>query len=407
MARGVSQDTVRSWVEPDYGEAALQEHFCRADGVSAQYVLGNLYFRFLGPAFPYGAIDPRNEHTSTTADEAVRHLRELRDYTMLDVFTERQCRVVVELVVKGLSPVPVHRRLREFRNCIGQRLISAARHGKTAATPPGQDQVYESGSAAGQQANRTMDESQEGQYVLSAAAKALEGSLWNTTWPHGAAGGAKMANWWMGTGRKRWDGFGRDVLLASEMLASEFALQGGAHNTSVACRELESDAGLPLLLQNLALRRRRSPPARGAVREPGARCEVHEWWWCRGAAAHEVAAWAGDAEEPVNLTSLRSVVVMRHDAIVYLMKDRALEHVANAYRWLLGRDPDPSGLEGYYDLLRRTGGCYKDVREVLVKSSEYMRRCAGGACHRAREAVRALFVKILLREPGMHAKRAR
>ena len=60
-------------------------------------------------------------------------------------------------------------------------------------------------------------------------------------------------------------------------------------------------------------------------------------------------------------------------------------------------------MHGYYDLLRRTGGGYTDVRSLLIQSKEYVRRCEGGACERAYEAVRALFVRLLRREPDLEA----
>jgi hypothetical protein len=56
-------------------------------------------------------------------------------------------------------------------------------------------------------------------------------------------------------------------------------------------------------------------------------------------------------------------------------KDRlAREIVTRAYRELLGRDPDPSGLETYTGFIRKKGWTDQRVRETLKASDEYRNR---------------------------------
>jgi hypothetical protein len=56
-------------------------------------------------------------------------------------------------------------------------------------------------------------------------------------------------------------------------------------------------------------------------------------------------------------------------------KDRlAREIVTRAYREILGRDPDPSGLETYTGFIRKKGWTDQRVRETLKASDEYRNR---------------------------------
>ena len=383
-AADAARDDVSLWFEPDNDPAALVEHFCRGDGMQPSYVLGNIYFRFLGPAFIYGKIDPRNEEMDATSHDAARNLREAMDsYATLDLYTESECRNVVKLVVSGLSAVSVYRRLRDFRGCIGRQLLSLARLGKEGPRAAGD-------AEAGRHEKLSS--------VYSAAAESLGGSLWNATWPPGSVA---KTSWWWGSRATAWGKLGREVLLASEMLASDLALRGAGYNTSVACRELMSDGGVVTLLQDLLLRRSLGGGQAGPGRKRS--CQVAEWWWCEGATSREAEVWAGGTDDPVNTSLIRSVVMTRHDAIAGMLEERARKHVTDAYIWLLGRPPDPGGMAAYYDLLRRKGGGYADVREQLRQSAEYMRRCEGGMCERADRVVRGLFVELLFREPDLEA----
>ena len=322
---------VALWFEPDNDRVTLAQHFCERDGVRASYVLGNLYFRFLGPAFTVGRIDPRNEDTDATSRDAASALKELRKFTALDLFTRRECRQVVKLVVSGLSPGPVYRRLRDFRGCIGRQLLSLARLGKEGPGVAGD-------TGAGEHKKLSS--------VYSAAAESLGDSLWNATWRPGPAA---KASWWWGRSNS-WGKLGREVLLASEMLASEFALRGAAHNTSVACRELMSDAGVLMLLHNLLLRRSRSGELAGGGRT--SHCQVGEWWWCEGATPREEEVWAGHTDDPVDMRLIRSVVSMRHDAIAQSLEETARKHVSDAYLWCAARAPQKRLIKSKRALLK-------------------------------------------------------
>jgi hypothetical protein len=53
---------------------------------------------------------------------------------------------------------------------------------------------------------------------------------------------------------------------------------------------------------------------------------------------------------------------------------RAEQMVRQAYRDILRREPDPSGLQEYTDAMMRRGWSYADVRRSLLNSPEYAQR---------------------------------
>jgi uncharacterized protein DUF4214 len=53
---------------------------------------------------------------------------------------------------------------------------------------------------------------------------------------------------------------------------------------------------------------------------------------------------------------------------------RAQSTVAQAYRDILGREPDPSGLQQYTDAMVNRGWSAAQVRQSLLQSNEYAQR---------------------------------
>jgi hypothetical protein len=56
---------------------------------------------------------------------------------------------------------------------------------------------------------------------------------------------------------------------------------------------------------------------------------------------------------------------------------QAQQMVAQAYRDILRREPDPSGLQAYTDNVVRRGWSEADVRHALLTSPEYAQRFGG------------------------------
>lgn len=97
---------------------------------------------------------------------------------------------------------------------------------------------------------------------------------------------------------------------------------------------------------------------------------------------------------------------------------RAEQIVRDAYRDILGREPDRSGLRQYVDAMVNRGWSESDVRRSLRKSAEFRERSYGGRYgngygyrgDQASEVVRRAYLGVLGREPdpvGMREYRMR
>lgn len=98
---------------------------------------------------------------------------------------------------------------------------------------------------------------------------------------------------------------------------------------------------------------------------------------------------------------------------------RAEQIVRNAYRDILGREPDRSGLRQYVDAMVNRGWSETDVRRSLRQSPEFHERYTYGSRYgygygyrgdRASEVVRRAYLGVLGREPdavGMREYRTR
>jgi TorA maturation chaperone TorD len=73
--------------------------------------------------------------------------------------------------------------------------------------------------------------------------------------------------------------------------------------------------------------------------------------------------------------------------------------INNAYRDLLGRTPDMSGMISYRNQIMYHGWDEHDVRQAIMNSPEYRQKGAGMNEAQAREVVRRAYLSVLGREP--------
>jgi TorA maturation chaperone TorD len=73
--------------------------------------------------------------------------------------------------------------------------------------------------------------------------------------------------------------------------------------------------------------------------------------------------------------------------------------INNAYRDLLGRTPDMSGMISYRNQIMYHGWDEHDVRQAIMNSPEYRLKGAGMNEAQAREVVRRAYLSVLGREP--------
>jgi Domain of unknown function (DUF4214) len=78
---------------------------------------------------------------------------------------------------------------------------------------------------------------------------------------------------------------------------------------------------------------------------------------------------------------------------------RAERIVRQAYREILGRDPDPSGLQQYTNAMLYRDWSETDVRNSLMSSSEYRELNSVRGDGRAAAIVRRAYLDVLGREP--------
>ncbi len=73
--------------------------------------------------------------------------------------------------------------------------------------------------------------------------------------------------------------------------------------------------------------------------------------------------------------------------------------INNAYRDLLGRTPDASGMMSFRNQVMYHGWDEHDVRQAIMNSPEYRQKGAGMNEAQAREVVRRAYLSVLGREP--------
>jgi hypothetical protein len=73
--------------------------------------------------------------------------------------------------------------------------------------------------------------------------------------------------------------------------------------------------------------------------------------------------------------------------------------IRRAYQDILGRDPDAAGLRNYRRLILQEGWDEHDVRQALIRSPERRQQRTGGNTEQAADMVRNAYRSILGREP--------
>mmetsp|Transcript_41434 Transcript_41434/g.84710 ORF Transcript_41434/g.84710 Transcript_41434/m.84710 type:complete len:1046 (-) Transcript_41434:18-3155(-) len=130
-------------------------------------------------------------------------------------------------------------------------------------------------------------------------------------------------------------------------------------------------------------------------------CTLSRWRSCPDAKPHE--------KELTGMHMNRQISeAVEHGRVVF--QEVLYEHfratVNDAFRWVLGRDVDESGVQRYVPIVAAGKGV-EDVSEMLRGSREFEQRCANEGClEYAMEEVNDVFREVLLRDADEGAKRA-